>query len=110
MSTQYTDRVINGMQSLYGEGFLSPGGPDEMAVFLEGIDLSGCHVLDLGCGIGGASIMLADTYGASHVTGVDVGADLVEVAPVYDTSGNTSLLAANLLFEMLCVLPGVKSS
>jgi len=37
-----------------------------------------------------------------------VGADLVEVAPVYDTSGNTALLGANLLFEMLCVLPGVE--
>jgi len=37
-----------------------------------------------------------------------VGCDLVEVAPPYDTSGNTSLLAANLLYEMLCVLPGVK--
>ncbi len=37
-----------------------------------------------------------------------VGCDLVEVAPVYDPSGNTALLAANLLFEMLCVLPGVK--
>jgi guanidinobutyrase len=36
-----------------------------------------------------------------------VGCDLVEVAPPYDPSGNTSLLAANLLFEMLCVLPGV---
>lgn len=36
-----------------------------------------------------------------------VGCDLVEVAPAYDTSGNTALLAANLLFEMLCVLPGV---
>jgi guanidinobutyrase len=36
-----------------------------------------------------------------------VGADLVEVAPVYDASGNTSLVAANLLFEMLCALPGV---
>ena len=36
-----------------------------------------------------------------------VGADLVEVAPPYDTSGNTALLAANLLFEMLCVMPGV---
>lgn len=36
-----------------------------------------------------------------------VGADLVEVAPIYDTSGMTSLLAANLLYEMLCVLPGV---
>ena len=36
-----------------------------------------------------------------------VGADLVEVSPAYDTSGNTALLGANLLFEMLCVLPGV---
>ena len=39
-----------------------------------------------------------------------VGADLVEVAPTYDPSGNTSLIAANLLFEMLCVLPKVQSS
>ena len=39
-----------------------------------------------------------------------VGGDLVEVSPPYDPSGNTALLGANLLFEMLCVLPGVKSS
>ena len=37
-----------------------------------------------------------------------VGADLVEVAPVYDASGNTALLAANLLFEMLCSFPGCR--
>jgi guanidinobutyrase len=37
-----------------------------------------------------------------------VGADLVEVSPPYDVSGNTSLLAANLLFEMLCSFPGCK--
>jgi len=37
-----------------------------------------------------------------------VGADLVEVAPAYDASGNTALVGANLLFEMLCVLPGVE--
>ncbi|MEM9605246.1 MAG: agmatinase [Pseudomonadota bacterium] len=36
-----------------------------------------------------------------------VGCDLVEVSPPYDTSGTTALLAANLLYEMLCVLPGV---
>lgn len=36
-----------------------------------------------------------------------VGADLVEVSPPYDPSGNTALLGANLLFEMLCALPGV---
>lgn len=35
------------------------------------------------------------------------GADLVEVSPPYDPSGNTALLAANLLFELLCVVPGV---
>jgi agmatinase len=36
-----------------------------------------------------------------------VGGDLVEVSPPYDPSGNTALTAANLLFEMLCVFPGV---
>ena len=36
-----------------------------------------------------------------------VGCDLVEVSPPYDTSGNTALIGANLLYEMLCVLPGV---
>jgi guanidinobutyrase len=37
-----------------------------------------------------------------------VGGDLVEVSPPYDPSGNTALVAANLLYEMLCSLPGVK--
>ncbi|MEX8494133.1 agmatinase [Sphaerotilus sp.] len=36
-----------------------------------------------------------------------IGCDLVEVSPPYDPSGNTALLGANLLYEMLCVLPGV---
>ena len=36
-----------------------------------------------------------------------VGADLVEVSPPYDVSGNTALVGANLLFEQLCVLPRV---
>jgi guanidinobutyrase len=37
-----------------------------------------------------------------------VGADVVETSPPYDLSGNTALLAANLAFELLCVLPGVQ--
>jgi guanidinobutyrase len=36
-----------------------------------------------------------------------VGGDLVEVSPPYDSTGNTALIGANLLYEMLCVLPGV---
>lgn len=36
-----------------------------------------------------------------------VGADLVEVSPPYDPTGTTALIGANLLYEMLCVLPAV---
>ena len=57
--------------------------------------------------IGGLSIM----QGLEVIRGAKglnvVGGDLVEVAPPYDTSGNTSLVAANLLYEILCVLPDV---
>lgn len=56
--------------------------------------------------IGGLSI----TQGLEIIRGCKglnvVGGDLVEVAPPYDPSGNTALTAANLLYEMLCVLPG----
>lgn len=34
-----------------------------------------------------------------------IGGDLVEVSPPYDSSGNTALIGANLLYEMLCVIP-----
>ncbi|MBP0589187.1 agmatinase [Paraburkholderia sp. LEh10] len=37
-----------------------------------------------------------------------VGADVVEVAPPYDPFGTTALLGANLAYEALCVMPGVK--
>ena len=33
-----------------------------------------------------------------------VGADVVEVSPPFDSAGITSLLAANLLHEILCIL------
>jgi guanidinobutyrase len=37
-----------------------------------------------------------------------VGCDLVEVSPPLDPAGTTANIAANFLFEMLCVLPGVQ--
>ena len=36
-----------------------------------------------------------------------VGCDLVEVSPPYDMAGTTALTAANIVFEMLGILPGV---
>ncbi len=38
-----------------------------------------------------------------------VGADVVEVSPPFDTSGNTALAAATLMFEILCVAAGTVS-
>ena len=32
---------------------------------------------------------------------------LLQVSPPYDKDGTTALTGANLLFEMLCILPGV---
>jgi len=31
------------------------------------------------------------------------------VSPPYDPSGNTALTAANILYELLCILPGVEN-
>lgn len=62
-----------------GTGTPEPGGLSS----IQGIEIiRGCHGLNL------------------------IGADLVEVSPPYDTTGNTALLAANLIFEMLCSFPG----
>jgi len=36
-----------------------------------------------------------------------IGADLVEVSPPFDTTGNTAIIAAEYLYEMLCSLPNV---
>lgn len=37
-----------------------------------------------------------------------VSAEVVEASPPYDQAGTTALVAANLAYEMLCILPGVK--
>lgn len=60
------------LEDLWGEGFLSPGGADEVARVLQGVDLAGKRVLDIGCGSGAIAVLLVAEYGAAHVTGIDV--------------------------------------
>jgi agmatinase len=54
--------------------------------------------------VGGlSSVQILDVV--RSLVGIDfVGCDLVEVSPAYDSAEITSLLAANLLFEQLCLL------
>ena len=69
---RYDRRNIDNMEMLYGRGFLSGGGPAEVALILDGIDLSDAEVLDLGCGLGGAMRAMVEDLLARHVTGFDV--------------------------------------
>lgn len=38
-----------------------------------------------------------------------IGGDVVEVAPPFDPTGNTALVAATIMYEMLCIIAEVKS-
>ena len=69
---QYSDIMVESMQSAYGEGFLSPGGPRELRAILQGLTVTGCDILDLGCGVGGGLRLLAGEMGAGRVVGLDV--------------------------------------
>jgi phosphoethanolamine N-methyltransferase len=75
---QYADEFINRLEILWGEGFLSPGGADEVKLVLKDIDLNNKSILDIGCGTGGVEVVLAGKFDIDRVTGIDVEPQLVE--------------------------------
>lgn len=68
----YTDHFTLWCESDFGEGFLSPGGRKEVAKIVEGIDLTGKEVLDIGVGLAGPACVLVEELGAARVIGIDV--------------------------------------
>ena len=76
----YDDSYITFLEEVWGSGYLSPGGPDEVARILEGLDLDSARILVIGCGSGGITLSLALDHGASHVTGIDVEAPACNAA------------------------------
>ncbi len=77
---EYDDAFVARLELLWGDGFLSPGGAEEVAKLLSGFDLTGKRVLDIGCGIGGVDLLLAGKHGAASVLGVDVEEPLLKRA------------------------------
>ena len=77
---EYDDTAIRFLEALWGEGYLSPGGPEEVDRVLAGVSLTGRSVLDLGCGTGGIALHLIEKHGAGHVTGFDVEGGVIETA------------------------------
>ena len=69
---EYDEPMLLLLQLLWGDGFLSPGGPAEVEALLEGSDLRGCRVLDIGAALGAVDELLVSVHGAAHVTGIDL--------------------------------------
>jgi phosphoethanolamine N-methyltransferase len=68
----YHQKLIDMLEAIWGQGFLSPGGPEEVARLVDGSDFAGKSVLDIGCGAGGIDIALVRNHGAGYVCGIDV--------------------------------------
>lgn len=75
---EYDDDFVAVIEAMWGEGFLSPGGPAEVARIVEGLNLDGARVLDVGCGTGGCDLELVRRHGAAEVLGIDVEPQLIE--------------------------------
>lgn len=77
---EYDSAAIRFLEVLWGEGYLSPGGPEEVDRILAGLTLSGRDVLDIGCGTGGITLHLARTQDPRHIVGFDVEEPVIEAA------------------------------
>ncbi|WP_457580826.1 class I SAM-dependent methyltransferase [Ensifer canadensis] len=79
---EYDDAAIRFLGVLWGEGYLSPGGSEEVDRVLDGLELGGKRVLDLGCGAGGVTLHIARAFGPAQVTGFDVEVPVIERARI----------------------------
>ncbi|MGA2778470.1 MAG: methyltransferase domain-containing protein [Steroidobacteraceae bacterium] len=86
---EYDDAMLTLLQVIWGDGFLSPGGAPELARLLEGSEIAGCSVLDIGCGLGAIDALLVTDYGARSVVGIDIDPALI-------ASMNTRIARAGL--------------
>jgi SAM-dependent methyltransferase len=76
----YPQQLIAMLEAIWGEGFLSPGGAEEVARIIGGHSIAGLSVLDIGCGAGGVDIALVEQHGTGFVTGIDVEDPVIERA------------------------------
>jgi len=88
------------MDLVWGRGYIAPGGDDNVARIVEGVDLNDRLVIDFGSGSGGGAVALARNHGA-RVIGLELESPLVE---------RSRLIAAEAgvtnQIEFRCVEPG----
>ncbi len=77
---EYDDVAMRFLETLWGDGYLSPGGPEEVDRVVQGLSLTGKTILDIGCGSGGITLHLVERHGTAQVTGFDVELPVVQAA------------------------------
>ena len=76
---EYHDDMVRMLELIWGDGYMAPGGPGNVAKMLDGIETAAKHILDIGSGIGGPAREMAVAHGAT-VVGIDLERPLVERA------------------------------
>ncbi len=76
--SQYNETFAEALQWLWGDGYLAPGGAEDVEALLTGVEVEGRDVLDIGCGLGVITVMLASKYGSKSVVGIDVEQHLID--------------------------------
>ncbi len=66
----YNRNFVGLLEMVYGVGYLSQGGWEDVKLLFDGVQLSGQKVLDVGCGVGGPALDLAREYNV-QILGVD---------------------------------------
>jgi ubiquinone/menaquinone biosynthesis C-methylase UbiE len=90
---EYDEAAIRFLAVVWGEGYLSPGGPAEVDRVLAGIDLAEKRVLDFGCGAGGITLHIARTYDPAEIVGYDVEQPVIDRARTAAAMAGLSALA-----------------
>jgi phosphoethanolamine N-methyltransferase len=76
---EYDPTLLTMLELIWGEGFLSPGGPAAIDEIIEGLDLADKLVVDIGSGLGGVDTHLAKKHGA-RVIGLEIERPVAELA------------------------------
>ena len=97
----YGPKQLNLLEVVWGEGFLSPGGNEEIDEIVKNTNLEGKSILDIGCGCGGAAFHLIKKHRAKSVQGIDPETLVIKTAQQLAKKNN---LAKKAIFK--CVEPG----
>jgi phosphoethanolamine N-methyltransferase len=78
--SQYSLDEIRKYEAIYGRNFISPGGESTARDILGLVAFTPkMDVLDVGCGLGGAAFLIAQSFGA-RVHGIDLSRNMLQIA------------------------------